>query len=231
MNEAVVSCKDLKKTYQGPAPVPVLLGVNLEVRAGEFLSVVGASGCGKSTLLHLMGTLDQPDEGSVALDGHRIDNLPSRSRDALRNRTFGFIFQFYHLLPELTVLENTLLPALVSMSRLRYYAEISELRRHAAELLDSFGLGHRLKHRPRELSGGERQRVAIARAVVGNPALLLADEPTGNLDTQRTGEIGAVLQELNRSTGLTIVMVTHNPGLARLGGRQIEMRDGRAYEG
>ncbi|MFO0841040.1 MAG: ABC transporter ATP-binding protein [Gemmataceae bacterium] len=164
--------------------VPVLNGLDLTVSAGEFHCVVGASGSGKSTLLHLLGTLDQPDAGSVLLDGKRIDNIPTRRRDELRNGTFGFIFQFYHLLPELTALENVLMPSLIRSSVLGWLGARREQRRRATDLLDRVGLGPRMHHRPRELSGGEMQRAAIARALMSRPRVLLADEPTGNLDEE-----------------------------------------------
>src|SRR5205085_2835126 len=157
--------------------IPVLRGLDLEVRPGEFLSIIGHSGCGKSTLLHLLGTLDRPDEGEVRLDGERIDNLPSVKRDQLRNQTFGFIFQFYHLLPEFTTLENVLLPEMIRHSVWRWFGRKRALWRRAEEILDRVGLSHRLKHRPRELSGGELQRAAIARALIAGPRVLLADEP------------------------------------------------------
>lgn len=207
----MLKAQNLHKTYRRHATaVPVLTGVHLEVRAGEFLSIIGASGSGKSTLLHLLGTLDRPDNGTIHLDGQRIDDLPPQLRDRLRNQKFGFIFQFYHLLPELTALENVLTPAMVGYSIWGYLRSRRELRRRAAGLLERVGLGHRLKHRPRELSGGEMQRCAIARALMLQPPLLLADEPTGNLDAESGGQIIALLRQLNREVGLTIVMVTHN---------------------
>src|SRR6476620_9534561 len=171
------------KSYRRHADaVRVLQGLNLAVGAGEFLSIVGASGSGKSTLLHLLGTLDAPDGGAVYLDGKRIDNLRSAERDALRNRTFGFIFQFYHLLPELSALENVMLPQMIRHGALSYWSIRKRVRAEASALLERVGLGHRLEHRPSELSGGEMQRAAIARALAGGPTILLADEPTGNLD-------------------------------------------------
>lgn len=218
----------LKKTYRKNAvAVRVLQGVDLEVRPGEFLAIVGASGSGKSTLLHLMGTLDQPDEGAVALNGCRIDHLPARSRDRLRNQTFGFIFQFYHLLPELTALENVLTPAMIAESAIGWLSRRRERQRRAAELLERFGLGHRLKHLPRELSGGEMQRTAIARALMNRPAILLADEPTGNLDAETGSDIVRILRELNRQDGLTIVMVTHNMDIAAGCDRIVKLTNGR----
>lgn len=218
----------LYKTYKKYAnQVKVLNGLDIEVRSGEFLSIVGASGSGKSTLLHLLGTLDQPDQGAVLLDGYRIDCLPSRERDQLRNQTFGFIFQFYHLLPELTALENTLMPAMIGHSVLSWWRTRGEVRKRATELLERFGLGHRLKHKPRELSGGEMQRTAIARALICNPRILLADEPTGNLDQETGQEIVKILRDLNKRDGLTIVMVTHNMDLAAGCDRVVRLVGGR----
>src|SRR5438477_1379702 len=163
----VLAALNLHKTYRKHAnKVRVLTGLDLEVEAGEFVSIVGASGSGKTTLLHLLGTLDKPDNGRVLLDGQRIDNLPSERRDLLRNQTFGFIFQFYHLLPELNTLENVLVPQMIARSLLGWWRERSALRQRGVELLDRVGLGHRLDHRPSQLSGGEMQRAAIARALV-----------------------------------------------------------------
>jgi lipoprotein-releasing system ATP-binding protein len=218
----------LKKTYRKNAvAVRVLQGVDLDVRAGEFLAIVGASGSGKSTLLHLIGTLDTPDEGAVALNGQRIDHLPPKPREWLRNRTFGFIFQFYHLLPELTALENVLVPAMIAQSATGWLWQRRKLRRRAGELLERFGLGHRLHHLPRELSGGEMQRTAIARALMNRPAILLADEPTGNLDADTGNEIVRILRELNRQDGVTIVMVTHNMEIAAGCDRIVKLTNGR----
>ena len=220
---------DLHKSYRkGPVAVPVLRGLSLSVRQGEFLAIVGQSGSGKSTLLHLLGTLDAPDQGEIHFDGRRIDNLPAAGRDALRNRQFGMIFQFYHLLPELTTLENVLGPADDRPRRLgAIFAAAGEHRAAAAELLELVGLGHRLKHRPRELSGGEMQRAAIARALVAQPRLLLADEPTGNLDQETGQEIIEILRTLNRQQNLTIVMVTHDQAIAAQADRIVRLADGR----
>ncbi len=211
----MLTVRGLHKTYRRHSvEVKVLQGLDLEVRDSEFLAIVGASGSGKSTLLHLMGLLDQPDSGQVLLEGQRIDNLSTAIRDQLRNQTFGFIFQFYHLLPELSALENVLMPAMIANSMSRWFGNRKELRRRATELLERFGLGKRLKHKPRELSGGEMQRTAIARALICQPRILLADEPTGNLDVETGQEIVRILRELNGRDGLTIVMVTHNMELA-----------------
>jgi len=224
----LLSAIDLHKTYRRNADqVPVLCGLDLDVEAGEFVCVVGASGSGKSTLLHLLGTLDRPDAGAVLLDGRRIDHLPARQRDRLRNQTFGYIFQFYHLLPELDALENVVMPQMIGRSVLRWLWKGRALRRRAADLLDRVGLSHRLTHKPRELSGGEMQRCAIARALVNGPRILLADEPTGNLDAAKGAEIVGLLRDLNRADGLTIIMVTHNLDLVAESDRVVRLVEGK----
>jgi lipoprotein-releasing system ATP-binding protein len=224
----LLAAVQLQKTYRKHAvSTEVLKGVDLTVEAGEFVSIVGASGSGKSTLLHLLGTLDRPDHGTIEFDGRRIDDLAAKPRDQLRNSVFGFIFQFYHLLPELTTLENVLMPQMIARSVLDWYGARRELKRQAMELLDRVGLGHRLRHKPRELSGGEMQRAAIARALVNRPRLLLADEPTGNLDVGAGGEVVALLRDLNHQDGLTIIMVTHNLELASGTDRVVRLTAGR----
>ena len=220
----------IKSYWKGRNEVPVLRGVDLEVEHGEMLAIVGASGSGKSTLLHLLGLLDGPDSGEVRLEGARIDNRPDRHRDALRNRTFGFIFQFYHLLPELTALENVLMPQWIGHGLWSYWRERSRLRFEAAALLERVGLGHRLGHRPAELSGGEMQRTAIARALAGGPAVLLADEPTGNLDAGSGHGVLELLRDLNRERGLTMILVTHDPNIARQADRVVQLVEGRIEE-
>jgi lipoprotein-releasing system ATP-binding protein len=223
-----LTATDLHKTYRKNADkVRVLRGLDLEVYPGEFLSIIGASGSGKSTLLHLLGTLDRPDQGMILLDGERIDDLPSDQRDGLRNHTFGFIFQFYHLLPELDTLHNVLMPHMIAHSFFGWLRHRSALRRHAEELLDRVGLGHRLRHRPVELSGGEMQRAAIARALVSRPRILLADEPTGNLDAGTGAGVIRLLRDLNQQDGLTIVMVTHNLDIAAETHRIVRLVEGR----
>lgn len=207
--------------------VPVLLGVDLDVLPGEYVCIVGQSGSGKSTLLHLIGTLDDPDAGEIWFEGRRIDGLPPRARDRLRNRAFGFVFQFYHLLPELTVLENTVLPLYVrhgAFAALRY-GRI--WRKRALQLLDRVGLSHRVHHKPRQLSGGELQRTAIARSLIGNPVLLLADEPTGNLDPATGTQVLRLLTDLNKEDGLTIIMVTHDHDIAARTDRCLKLHCGR----
>jgi lipoprotein-releasing system ATP-binding protein len=207
--------------------VPVLKGVDFQVGKGEFVSVVGQSGCGKSTLLHLLGTLDAPDAGEIAFEGNRIDSLPARGRDVLRNKYFGMIFQFYHLLPELSTLENVLAPIMIRYGVFSYWRHKRQHAERARELLDLVGLSHRLTHKPRELSGGEMQRAAIARALIADPKLLLADEPTGNLDQKTGGEILALLKRLNADQGLTIVMVTHDAAIARQAHRTVKLVEGK----
>jgi lipoprotein-releasing system ATP-binding protein len=228
MTEPLLAARNLYKAYRkSKVVVPVLKGLDLEVERGEFLSLVGASGSGKTTLLHLLGTLDKPDEGEILLEGRRIDTLPLRERDRLRNEVFGFIFQFYHLLPELNVVENVLMPEMIRHSVLSWWGRRRKLRREAERLVELVGLTHRIKHKPNELSGGEMQRTAIARALMNQPQILLADEPTGNLDAATGEGIVRLLHDLNRQEGLTIVMVTHNADLAADADRIVRMADGR----
>ncbi len=218
---------DLKKGYiKGKKLIPVLQGVNLTVRKGELLAVVGQSGSGKSTLLHLMGTLDVPDSGTIHFDGQRIDNLPSSQRDVLRNRFIGMIFQFYHLIPEMTTLENVLAPLMIRDSIFGYLRKRASYVERAKELLELVGLSHRLRHRPNELSGGEMQRASIARALISEPRVLLADEPTGNLDSKASVGVLELLRKLNDEKNLTIVMVTHDMSQARDADRAIRIVDG-----
>lgn len=217
VNEAnyLIAATGLTKAYRRhKTAVPVLKGVDFAAERGKTTAIIGQSGSGKSTLLHLLGTLDRPDEGEIAFDGARIDTLPARQRDRFRNRQLGMIFQFYHLLPELTLLENVLAPAMISHGAFQYWKERRTIHERAKHLIDLVGLSHRMKHRPRELSGGEMQRTAIARALVTNPSLLLADEPTGNLDHDTGLSILNLLKLLNREHGLTIVMVTHDESIA-----------------
>ena len=223
----MLCAKKVFKSYRKSKHIiPVLRGVDFSIRPGEFVAVVGQSGSGKSTLLHLLGTLDAPDAGEIHFEGNRIDNLPSQARDVLRNRYFGMIFQFYHLLPELTTLENVLAPRMIGQGVLRYWMNKRQHVEEARHLLDLVGLGHRLNHKPRELSGGEMQRAAIARALVADPQLLLADEPTGNLDRQTGQEIMDLLRSLNRRQNLTIVMVTHDQTIAALADRTVRLVEG-----
>ncbi|MGL6225846.1 MAG: ABC transporter ATP-binding protein [Thermoguttaceae bacterium] len=227
-DEFQLVAKGLHKTYtMGPVKVPVLNGVNLSVREGEFVSIIGQSGSGKSTLLHLLGTLDVPDEGTIYFDGQRIDRLPNGQRDILRNRFIGMIFQFYHLLPELTTLENVLSPLMIRYGIWEYLFKSVECRKRGTELLKAVGLSHRLRHKPNELSGGEMQRAAIARALISEPQILFADEPTGNLDSKTAQEIIHLLRVLNEEHKLTIVMVTHDLAVARNADRMVQIVDGR----
>lgn len=219
----------LQKSYRkGSLVIPVLRGVDMEVAQGEFVAIVGQSGSGKSTLLHLLATLDAPDVGQIHFEERRIDNVGRRERDRLRNQRFGMIFQFYHLLPELTTLENVLMPLMIGQGLWSYLRQRGALRERAKSLLDLVGLGHRLQHKPNEMSGGEMQRAAIARALIAQPALLFADEPTGNLDAQNGAEIIRLLRQLNRENGLTLVMVTHDAALAQQADRVIRLHEGQA---
>jgi lipoprotein-releasing system ATP-binding protein len=223
--------KDLRKSYRkGHVSIPVLNGVDIQIREQEFLSVVGKSGSGKTTLLHLLATLDAPDAGQIYFAGSRIDNLSAVRRDQLRNQQLGIVFQFYHLLPELTTLENVLLPAMIARSVWRHWSQRRVLRQRAQQLLERVGLAHRLRHRPRELSGGEMQRVAIARALMNEPRVVLADEPTGNLDRQTGLQIMELLRSLNTDQRLTIVMVTHDAALARQSDRVVQLVEGRVSQ-
>ena len=226
----LVAC-GLEKAYRkGSVHIPVLKGVDLGVRHGELLSIVGASGSGKSTLLHLLGTLDAPDAGQIFLGGRRIDSLPLRERDRLRNEAIGYVFQFYHLLPELTALENVLLPLMIRGPLRTYWRLRHKARTAGTELLDRVGLSHRRDHKPGVLSGGELQRAAIARALIGRPEILLADEPTGNLDADTGGEILKLLVSLNRDENLTIIMVTHDPSVAEQADRVVRLTEGKTEE-
>ena len=221
----------IEKTYQkGKIPVPVLRGVDVEVERGEFVAIVGASGSGKSTLLHVLGLLDAPDTGMVLLNGERIDHRPDRHRDTLRNREFGFIFQFYHLLPELSALENVMMPQMIRHGLWSYLSKRSSIRREATRLLERVGLGHRLDHFPSELSGGEMQRAAIARSLAGGPEIILAHEPTGNLDSASGQTVLDLLRDLNRERGLTMMMVTHDQQIAQRSDRIVRLSEGRIEE-
>ena len=225
----LISAQNVRKTYRlGKISVPVLRDASIDVHEGEWVSIVGSSGSGKSTLLHLLGGLDRADadSGAIRFGGEDIRALGAARENRYRNRDVGFVFQFYHLLPELNVLENAMLPALVGLSCWRWFAEKGALRDRTAELLKTCGLGHRLLHRPAELSGGERQRVAIARALVNGPRMLLADEPTGNLDAKTGAGILDLLAE-RHAAGLTMVMVTHDASIAARAQRQVRIADGR----
>ena len=227
----LLSARGVVKSYwKGRNEVPVLRGVDLELERGEMLAIRGASGSGKSTLLHILGLLDEADSGEVYLAGERIDALPDHKRDELRNRAFGFIFQFYHLLPELTALENVMVPQWIRQGVWSYWGRRGRVRREAEALLERVGLGHRLTHRPAELSGGEMQRTAIARALAADPTVLLADEPTGNLDAASGQGVLELLRDLNRERGLTMIVVTHDPQIAQQADRVVRLAEGRVEE-
>ncbi|MDD5458746.1 MAG: ABC transporter ATP-binding protein [Phycisphaerae bacterium] len=223
----IIEGRDIHKTYRmGAAKVNVLKGLDISIKNGEFAAIVGASGSGKSTLLHLLGALDKPDKGTICFRDQDINCFGARRQNIFRNRTVGFVFQFYHLLDELTVLENVLLAAMAQKSVLEWLGVRKGLQAQAAELLGRLGLGHRIKHKPYQLSGGERQRAAIARALINKPELLLADEPTGNLDSKTGNGILQVFDELH-SGGQTIVMVTHDDRIAQRSQRVVKLTDGK----
>lgn len=225
----------LHKTYRlGRVDVPVLHGVDIELGRGEWVAILGASGSGKSTLLHLIGGLDRPDKpaggrpgATIRFESQDVVAFSHAELNRYRCRDVGFVFQFYHLLPELTVTDNVLLGAMIRLGRFGYMSERAALHETAARLLDAFGLKGRLRHKPAQLSGGERQRVAIARALINDPALLLADEPTGNLDRKTGAAILDVLAEIRRERGQTMLMVTHDPEIAARADRIVELVDGR----
>lgn len=226
----VLQATGLHRTYRmGRVEVPVLRGVDLQVQEGEWLCVLGSSGSGKSTLLHQLGDLDRPDRGQIAWRGRSLTEMRRRERETYRNRAIGFVFQSYHLMPELNVLENVMVASMVGHDPFAWRSMRAEASARAEELLDAFGLGHRFEHRPAELSGGERQRVAMARALVNGPDVVLADEPTGNLDTKTGDGILDVLAERHR-LGLSMVMVTHDPTIAARADRVVKMVDGVVVE-
>jgi ABC-type lipoprotein export system ATPase subunit len=213
----------------GIAHVDVLKGVDISIKSGEFVVVVGSSGSGKSTLLHILGALDRPDKGNVIFENRDLNTLNERDLNRFRNKMVGFVFQFYHLLQELNVLENVYLPAMISKGLIGWLGGRQLAKKRARELLDRFNLGNRVNHKPFQLSGGERQRVAIARALMNQPKLLLADEPTGNLDSETGNGILNVFEELNKG-GQTIVMVTHDENVAKRASRVLTLEDGKILE-
>ncbi|MDJ0765948.1 MAG: ABC transporter ATP-binding protein [Myxococcota bacterium] len=224
-DEYLVDIQDLTKTYFHEGKhISVLKGLDLKVRGGEMCAIVGVSGAGKSTFLHVVGTLDAPTSGSIYIGGRDVTGLSERSLAEFRNRTIGFVFQFHHLLPEFTALENAMMPGLIRR------LDRDVLEADARKILEEVGLGHRLTHKPSELSGGEQQRVALARALVLKPLLLLADEPTGNLDGRTSDAIHEIFFEMNQKYGTTMLLVTHNPNLAGRMPRTLRLENGRVFD-
>lgn len=218
----ILDAQNITKSY---GPLRVLNGVSLQVQKGEVISIVGASGAGKSTLLHIIGTLDRPDGGTVTIAGESISGKKDKALAAFRNSKLGFIFQFHHLLPEFTALENVCIPAFIAGTK------SAAAEKRAKELLDMLKLGHRIGHKPNELSGGEQQRVAVARALMNNPAIVMADEPSGNLDSDNARDLHRLFFDLRDQLGQTFIIVTHNEDLAQMADRKIVMRDGRIADG
>ena len=226
-DDFILETEGIYKSYRmGATEVKVLKGVDLAVKKGEFVAIVGASGSGKSTLLHILGALDRPDEGVVRFEGRDLNQHSGGELNRFRNKMVGFVFQFYHLLDELSVLENVFLPVMASRSVVGWFVCRGWAKSRARELLVQLGLHERTNHKPYQLSGGERQRVAIGRALMNEPRLLLADEPTGNLDSATGNDILTVLEELNR-VGQTIIMVTHDERIAQRAGRIVTLADGK----
>ena len=229
--EVVLRARGLARSYRmGGRSVNVLAGADLDLHAGERVAVMGRSGAGKSTLLHLLGLLDRPDGGRLEIRGQATEKLSRPARARMRNRAVGFVFQFYHLIPELTALENAVLPSMIAHGPLSWVKERKRHKEHVRGLLHELGLAERMDHKPPQLSGGERQRVAIARALAGRPALLLCDEPTGNLDERTSGTIAQLLFDVTARHGQTLVVVTHDPVLAARADRSLLLHDGRLTE-
>jgi lipoprotein-releasing system ATP-binding protein len=230
MDNSILRVEGLYKSYHmGATEVKVLKGVDLAIRKGEFVAIVGASGSGKSTLLHIMGALDKPDKGTVQFEKREVSRFGAGELNRFRNAAVGFVFQFYHLLDELNVLENVYLPAMAAKSTAGWFACRKDAKKRAARLLAELGLAERARHKPYQLSGGERQRVAIGRALMNGPRLLLTDEPTGNLDSATGNGILDILERLNEA-GQTIVMVTHDERIAHRAGRTVTLADGRIMD-
>ena len=213
----MLQATSIEKSY---GQLKVLKGINLEIKAGEVVAIVGASGAGKSTLLHILGTLDMPDKGSVQIKGQDVFSQSSRNLAAFRNKSLGFVFQFHNLLPEFSALENVIIPGLISTTSEK------KVKDRAVELLKMLGLGDRIHHKPSELSGGEQQRIAVARAMINSPDLILADEPSGNLDSKNALELHHLFFQLRKEIGQTFIIVTHNEELSRMADRRVEMADG-----
>ena len=227
MTPPVLAAEAVTKHYRlGKREIPVLRGVDLSLAPGERVALLGASGAGKSTLLHVLGLLDQPTSGRVLFDGRPVHDLPVAERARLRHAHTGFVFQFYHLIPELTALQNVLLARMMATSTLGYWRERRAAKAAAVGLLEQVGLRERLHHRPAELSGGERQRVAIARALLAEPRVILADEPTGNLDSETARGVVELMFSIQQQRGIAFLLVTHNEDLARRCDRVVRMRDG-----
>jgi len=219
---------EITKTYHlGRTDVPVLSGVDLSIMDGEIVALVGASGAGKSTLLHLLGLLDPPTSGVVSYRGQAVSELPPRAKAAFRNKEIGFVFQFYHLIAELSAIQNVCLGAMMLRSVRQWFGDRKRIRTRAESLMAQMGLSERLSHRPAQLSGGERQRVAIARALISEPSIILADEPTGNLDSHTAAEILDLIWEINETHGISFLLVTHNEEVAKRADRTIRLEDGR----
>lgn len=227
-----LDARDIRREFRiGDRTLPVLRGIDLSVEPGDVVAIVGPSGAGKSTFLHILGLLDKPTSGSVVYKGRSYSDLGDRERARMRNSTFSFVFQFYHLLPDLTAIENVIMPLMIQSPLFGWPVGRGEARRRGKELLDRMGMGGRLKHVPGALSGGERQRVAIARALMTNPEVVFCDEPTGNLDTVTSQEIQDLLWSLAEEKKTTFVMVTHEPSLARRAHRVVRMVDGLIVDG
>ena len=217
----MLEAKNIIKNY---GVLPVLRGVDINIAKGEIVSIVGSSGAGKSTLLHILGTLDKPDKGTISLDGNRFDELNGRKLSNFRNKNIGFVFQFHHLLPEFTALENVCIPGWIAGTKKK------EIIEKATKLLTTLGLSNRLQNKPQQLSGGEQQRVAVARALINNPAIIMADEPTGNLDSANAKELHQLFIDLRNSFRQTFLIVTHNEELAQMSDRILHMKDGKIID-
>ncbi len=228
MSETLIKATNIKKHYEiGKRTLPILRGIDIEIRESEILGIVGSSGAGKSTLLHVLGLIDAPSEGELLIQGRSIQEMSGKEKSRLRNRSIGFVFQFYHLIPELSALQNVLLPQMIGTSMWNWFSIAAAQKQRATELLTRFGLGERLTHKPTELSGGEKQRVAIARALLPNPQVMLCDEPTGNLDSKTGTEILDILVAVQRETKMSLVLVTHDEKVAARCQRVIRLADGK----